>query len=280
MKSIKDKAMIINLSISQWSGRKYDRKITHEVNTTHGTKDAGRFNKILVSKDSLRPLATLTSRIRSYHMFNTLPWGDNGDRLLPAYNYFKYYEGFRKLRKEFDELADEFANEYPFLIEEAEINLNGMFNQLDYPPVDNIRNRFSVGAIALPVPDKDDFRFNIPLEGEVEILRNEMGVEIENRHAAAVGDLLKRVSDAVRVAKKAVSNLDSKSNARFHSSLLTNIEKLVDVIPSLNYTDNPKVAKAAEKLKGLMYDSSVIKSDPAAREDFLAKSAKLEKLLF
>ncbi len=55
--SISDFAMLVSLNIRQWSGRKLDRAVTKEVDKSHGATDGGRYNKLLVDKAHLDPIA-------------------------------------------------------------------------------------------------------------------------------------------------------------------------------------------------------------------------------
>src|SRR6185369_3013865 len=86
-----EKAVLASLNISQWSGRKLDRKITDEVNESHGAvADAGRYNKLLVAKVTLDPIQQIVGEARSYHIRMTLPWSDSGTRILPSALYLEY----------------------------------------------------------------------------------------------------------------------------------------------------------------------------------------------
>src|SRR5574340_1123555 len=78
-------AMLASLNISMWTARKYDRKVTTEATRSHGAaEDAGRFNKLLVPKTAIQPLEQAAGAARREHDEWTLPWGNNGERLLPG----------------------------------------------------------------------------------------------------------------------------------------------------------------------------------------------------
>lgn len=67
MKNLAEKALLVTLNISQWSARKYDRKVTEEVNDTHQAKDAGRFNKLLIDKTHLDEIQKIVNEARHFH---------------------------------------------------------------------------------------------------------------------------------------------------------------------------------------------------------------------
>jgi hypothetical protein len=87
---ITERAMLAAVHISIWTAVKHDRKISRDVASQHGAhRDAGRYNKqLLRGADKLDELRTLAGQIRQYFYRITLPWSDEGFRLLPSNFYF------------------------------------------------------------------------------------------------------------------------------------------------------------------------------------------------
>lgn len=278
---MKDKALIVSIKIRQWSGRKFDRKITSEVNQNHGTNDAGRFNKILVDKGEISKINKIGNSVRAFVYHNTLPWGDNGDRLLPASNYFAFMQGLKPLKDEFDQATNDFCANYQALVDDAENTLNGLFNRLDYPSFAEIQDKFEIKVGLTPLPDAEDFRFELVSDAEIDKIREEIGVELGGRHKAAMSSLMKRCKDALSSAVGAVTRLNSKDGSnRFHSSLMDNIKELVDIIPSLNYANDPDIERLRLAMKKMITDPSTLKSSPELRESYLDRAAHLENMFF
>ncbi len=87
--------MLCGLRISGWSARKLDRKVTDETNHAHGAaSDAGRYNKALLAKDALAAVVTAANAARTFHYARTLPWLDDGARILPAAAYADFAPAF------------------------------------------------------------------------------------------------------------------------------------------------------------------------------------------
>ena len=126
--SLKEKCMIVNLAISQWSARKYDRNVSNEVAQNHAATDAGRFNKILIAGEALKQIAKVANSARNFHYQNSLSWSDNGDRILPSENFFNYTSEMLKFKSEFDDLVREFIANYPSLVQDAKLRLNTLFS--------------------------------------------------------------------------------------------------------------------------------------------------------
>src|SRR5574343_976798 len=162
---LSEKALLVRLSISQWTARKHDKRVTAEVARNHNTAaDVGRYNKRLVGDRAIKAVAKVANAARTDHYYHTLPWLDDGARILPSKNYIKYCEVMRSHKAEFDAVADQFSADYPQLREQAERDLNGLFDINDYPPTWEIRNKFGFELGFLPLPETTDFRVILQAE--------------------------------------------------------------------------------------------------------------------
>ena len=84
-------AMLVSLRITAWSGRLYDRQASNHVAAQHdASASAGRYNKRLLPKAAFAALTATVSEARSQHYANSLPWDDQGSRLLTVANYEAY----------------------------------------------------------------------------------------------------------------------------------------------------------------------------------------------
>lgn len=235
--NLSDKAMLVSLSVSQWTARKLDKKVTKEVAERHQVADGfGRYNKNLVNRDSIQQIQSVSSAIRQYHYENTMPWNDNGDRLLPASNYLQYTEQMRKYRSQFDEAVDSFCASYPVLVEDARVQLNGLFVEADYPPVESIRGRFSVSVDVNPIPIASDFRVTLN-DDEVQTIKQSIELRSQEKLEIATRDLWQRLYEAINHMAKTLR--DPEKN--FKNSLVGNVKELSDLLPRLNVTNDPKL---------------------------------------
>lgn len=216
---LQDNSLIVSLSVCIWSARKLDRKVTDEVNKSHNASDdAGRYNKLLVSKEHLDKIQKVMGESRIFHYENTLPWGDNNERLLPASNYFDYVQKMAEFKGKFERETQEFLANYDKVIEEAKVRLNGMFRDADYPSRQEIVNKFSFKNSFMPVPDTD-FRIKLK-EEEVQKLREQLKTEVTNRLEEAVKDTWTRIKDQLQHMRDRLRNPD----AIFRDSLFNNLK--------------------------------------------------------
>src|SRR5262252_3596972 len=156
------KAVLVSVSISQWTARKLDKRVTDKVNREHNAADdAGRYNKLLIEQKRLAEINTLVSKARSLHYDLTRPWADEGPRILPNALYAKFAEKFREIKREFERAADAFARGYPDFVEERRRALNGLFRADDYPSPAAIREKFKLEMTVTTFPDAEDFRADL-----------------------------------------------------------------------------------------------------------------------
>lgn len=257
--NIHGRAMLVRLSVSVWTARKYDRKVTDEVNKQHAAgKDAGRFNKHLFGgKDSSKSHAAVVaaaSAARTAHYANTLPWADEGWRLLPTANYFEYTETIRKTKAAFETAVAEFMAEYPDLRENARRLLNGMYKEEDYPTASKLASAFACSTEFAPVPAAGDFRLDLPADklGEIE---ESTTARVQRATADAMRDAWGRLASVVEKLGERLSEPD----AIFRDSLIGNVSEMTSILTRLNITDDPALegmrARVEERLANLNPDS-------------------------
>lgn len=267
--SLAEKALLVTLNICQWSARKFDKKATQEVNEAHGATDAGRFNKALIAKDHLKEIGTVANEARTFHYDNTLPWDDNGQRLLPSSNYFEYTQAMGVFKNKFEGLVREFSKGYPQMIDEARQRLNGLFNAADYPA--NVSDKFDVKTTFMPMPEAADFRLNLNSQ-EVEKLRADIEGEVNSRFAQAHKDIYTRIATQLKAMHERLSNKDNV----FRDSLFENLRELIDLLPRLNIADDANITALTAELKTVYADPTAVRTNTMLRAE---KAAQVEDIL-
>jgi len=243
-KSLTQKAMLINLSISQWTARKHDTAATKRVAEDFGNAAAtGRYNKLLIAQDALKKIASTVTAARTFYYSNTLPWTDDGNRMLPATSYMEFTDEMRRLRNLFNNAVDDFEANYPALIEQARDMLAGLFNPDDYPSAAQIRRKYAFNFDVSPLPAAEDFR--VMLQGdEVEQIQRSITERAEQRVNTAMADLYERL---YKVVSKAADSLKDPK-AIFHDTLIGNIVEITELLPKLNIANDP----ALEELRKIV----------------------------
>lgn len=270
--SLNEKAMIVYLNISCWSARKYDRKISKEIETRYNADEAGRYNKVLIAKEHQQNIKKIISNIRTFHYENTLPWNDNGGRLLPSANYFNYVKSVREFQDEYEQEVAKFLLVYPSLKDEARSRLNGMFNEDDYLHVATLREKYAFQNQIAPIPEADDFRVTLSAD-EVESIRESIEEQLKKSTEVAMQDVWDRLFKVVQHMIERLSDPDKK----FKNSLVENVKNLCALLPKLNITNNPSlnavIKEAEEKLT--VYDPEVLRQNQDIRNQTAEDAQKI-----
>jgi hypothetical protein len=260
-----DKALLVQLNISQWTARKYDRKVTKDILTQHGASmGAGRFNKSLLPMNGyLDSVHNKATAIRQKYYTNTLPWGIEGTQMLPSANYLEFMTEFRKEKGEWESLVAEFISNYSRLKEDAKRLLpNGLYNESDYPCDDSIHEKFNIDMAVFPVPS-DDFRVEI---GDAEL--NSIQQDVERRVAEAseiaMADIWQRLYDRV----KHMSEKLADPKAIFRDTMVENTRELCALLPRLNFADDPNLEDLRQQVEGsLLLHPDALRNNPVLRDE-------------
>lgn len=260
--SLNSKAMIVTLNVSCWTARKQDRRVAEEVDAAHNAKDAGRYNKLLIDKKYLDPLTSHAGAIRQYHYKMTLPWMDNGGRLLPSKLFMEYRSGLEQLKTKFETLVNDFITIYDQrLIQDARIRLGTLYEPGDYPPGHELRSKFGVETDILPVPSGSDFRVDVA-NSEVTRIQEEITRRVEQRQKQAMKDAWARVREVVST----IYERTSADKAIIRDSLMDNAIELVRLLPGLNVSDDPALTSLTTEITDkLLVDVWTLRNSKATR---------------
>ncbi len=243
---ITERAMLAAVHISIWTATKHDRKISRDVANQHGAHQAaGRYNKqLLHGADKLDELRTLAGQIRQYFYEITLPWSDEGFRLLPSNFYFDLMGRMREFEASFDQGVNSFLTVYPQYVDQVRPELNGLFREEDYPSAEKLRSKFGIKLDILPIPSGGDFRVEMSAEEHARVSR-EIDANVRQSLTRGTEDLWKRLREVV---SHMVDRLN-EPESRFHGSLVTNVFDLVEILPRLNVNKDEDLNRFAEQVR-------------------------------
>lgn len=272
--SLTKKLIIVNLSISQWSGRKYDAEASKEVDNLHNAYDAGRFNKVLIVSKEFDAISKNANAARRYHNKVTLPWEDGGQRILPIEQYFDYIKELDTFQDKHKALVKEFIDVYEDARKESESKLGTLYKESDYPDANELLSKFRMKYIFTPITDGSDLRVNLSKD-ELKAVRKNVQDGLNEKINAAKGDIYKRITEVVQ---KLYDKLNDK-NGVFRDTLIHNIEALVEFIPSINFDDDPEITKLIKKLNKLCVSPNSIRTNVQKRAKVKKRAKKLLKQL-
>lgn len=257
--------MLVDLRVSQWTGRKMDKRVSKAVADANSVAEgSGRYYKTLLDPAVMKSIQQLVTTARNEHYAMTLPWSDDGPRVLSSQLYFTYMQKMRERKDEFLAKVNGLLSEYPYHREEAKRLLGNLFSETDYPTPDELSAKYGFHVRVLPLPKGSDFRCNIPDEELAEV-RQQMNSENDA--------LLKRATDEAysRVHKVAQAYVDrlAETDTVFRDSLVGNARELVELLPALNITNDPRLDELTDKLATYLarYEPKTLRTNMGARKE-------------
>lgn len=264
MTTLSERALLVSLNISVWSGRKLDKSETAVVvSRNNASKNAARVNKALLPEAAaLHKITTATGAIRTFVYKRTAPWGD-GVQIMQSSGYLDFMQEYQKLRGDWERAVDDFLFEYPSLKVRAQNSLGSLFDPNDYPDVDDLRRRFKLDMRFLPVPNANDWRVDLGDE-LVEDLKRGVEEQVRAAQDAAMQSVFERI---YKMAENAHARLkDPKS--RFHDTLVSNAVELCEILPTLNITGDKRVESLRKVLQTTLgkHNPDTLRKDPLVRK--------------
>ena len=277
--SIGSSAMLVELNISTWTARKLDKKVSAEVDVAKGAKtSAVNVNKnLLAGTGFLDTITKYAANARAWHLSQTLPWSDNGQRLLPVSNFITYKEQLGKLNENFDALVGKFIEAYPNLVSAAAFQLGDLFNRDEYPEADAIARKFKFNYNFFPVPQAGDFRVDIGEEArkEIEASCNSLS---NSRIESAMKDAWSRLHEHLLRMSERLDYDEVADKKIFRDTLVENAVELVDMLRHFNITRDASMEQARLALHDAIhgYEASDLRENFVARE---AVKRKVDEIL-
>ena len=259
------KAMLSAIHFNGWSARKHDKKASRDIAAqNNASEDAGRYNKTLLKDcEKFDALKTLETRIRQYFYKITLPWSDDGQRILSSDLYYEFMEKMREFASEYRMAVNEFLDVYENYIDDNKPRLGDMHQRTEYPTIAKLKERFDFTYEVLPLPVGGDFRVNFSEEEQARIAQD---IDRNSREKLQNGiqDLWFRLHKVVAKMAQTLSDPDKG----FHKTLVTNIEDLVEVLPQLNITGDANLTNLTNQVKTQLcqFSAEMLKNDAVTRQ--------------
>jgi hypothetical protein len=247
--SIGSSAMLGELKISCWTGRKKDKSasasVTSQNYADNGTASVNK--KLLGNCDELAAIQNFVANTRNRHYSMTMPWSDLGMRLLPTAQYFKYHQTMTELQNEFEGMVDAFCNNYAWEVSRAQARIGSLFRAEDYPTEESIRSKFAFNISYIPIPEAGDFRVDVGNEQ-----RDVLESHYNEYYSKQLGSAMQHVWDRTY---KVLSNMSERldyggadKKKVFRDSLVENVLDIVGLLDVCNVTGDSQMSEMARKL--------------------------------
>jgi hypothetical protein len=273
------KALLVCVSIHMFGNRVVEQEIADDT-AKNLEAEAGSFftTKKLIGRKDLTEVTSLFSQFKAHHYQNTAPWLDNGYRVLPATHYLAYVNEARTLKDAALAKVEEFCTvTYPKLRDSAAKRLGKAYRESDYPTPAELRHRWGIEIHFTPIPDKADFRVDLPAK-ELAQINKDIDAQVASALENATQDLFERLYRVVLAMRDRLNKVSSeppekgKRKGSFRESAITNVRELCELLPKLNFTGNKDLARLAKEVSTSLgaHDAEALRDDVAMRHKAVA----------
>lgn len=283
--SIANRAMKFRLSRGGTKRRVRDRDAEAVVKQQLG--DEGQIVSRQLFKDKSNLVGQYQNKANemyAYHIKSTLPFGDEGSRVLPNTSYFTYTQKMNDFISELALLRNQILSTWDALVQ-ADITQRN--NDLaaqgkpqsaqvgDYPTVQQMENTLYVSWFPEPISTINDFRFNLEPE-MLDVVQRQFDDMIAQCSAERFNRMLTPVSAFI----EKLTHYKGDKGQRWYDSFVDNLAAIPEEIRALNIVDDPVVDTFIEEIEKMMRpyapNPSMLKEDSQAREELKKKLEVLE----
>lgn len=279
---ISGRALLVGLRIRVWSGEKRDKKVTREICEAKGAADKSlRASKSLLG-DSIKPVQVAESALRDYANERTLPFMDNGLRIIRSSKVQEFKLGMMEPERAFTRAVSMFIADYATTKERARTTLGLAYSDADFPGAHELPGRFGVDTTFLPMPRADDFRIAMT-EDEMEMVRNScegaMRDSVRDAVMRAVGQLRKPIALMTERLRGYGKDGQGKAVGIFRDTLVENIRSVIDLAPHLNVTDDPRIDAVVFEMKKhlAVHEGDALRVSPHLRDEVATQAERILK---
>ena len=278
--SLASSAMLVELNISVWTGRKKDKRESKTVaNQNYADSNVVSVNKMLLGDcDELKAINELKGRMRNHvHYAMTMPWSETV-RLLSTKAYPDYHQQMTALIAEGEQLVDTFVENFDFHKVRANAQLGNLYVASDYPTSEEIRSKFGFRLNYMPLPDSGDFRVDIGNEAMAQ-LKQDYDKFYGDQLSNAMGDLWKRMHTALTNMSDKLTDSNGKKQV-FRDSLVSNALSMVDLLTTCNVTGDSQMEAMRQRLESTLRgvtpeglrDDEFLRAETKGKVDDILKS--------
>lgn len=254
MATISNDCMVLNIHTGVWLGHRHDKDATKTITEqSNAETDAARVNKHLIATKYLQPITTMASSIRHHFHKNTLPWKDNGDRLLVRQRYMQFMQEHGELSRKFDQAVDNFVTvDYPAAVTQAEFRMGSMFKPEEYPSAEELRSKFYVRLDIDSVTEAGDFRVEMD-KTTLDGVRRNIEDALQQRLTRAMNDVWSRLANTLKSFAECTA-----SDGALKKATVDNLEAIVELLPDLNIVNDPKLEQIRQEIKAALTGHDVV----------------------
>lgn len=262
-----EQGVLVQFSVSIWGGM---AKIPPAKMKTEASEDMTKGSKFLLDRSYFKPVEQVRNAARSYLRVHSLPFPVAGIFFIPKNMVIEVEQSLLRYQDDFQQETDCFIAQFENAKMLAQLKLNGLFNEKDYP--DDMASKFGFrwqffamtapGRMSMISPEmyeREQFRFQ-------EMIRDFR----EN----AVTVLRMRFSEMVDRIVERLSGEDKK----FKNSTIGNLHAFLATFDELNINNDVELQREVARCKEILagVDPNSLRSDAEFRRGVAKKMTEVQ----
>lgn len=268
--------VIVKFRSSLNTGNIRDKKLTAESIQEHGvTGKRLSVRKYIMQGAELNEVINLIQSARNYLNSKSLPWLDEGIRIVPATHILDLTGEMKDRIRKILVAREKLLLKYEEIIERDKKELNGTFDIADYPSPDSLREKFNADIEIRPVAT--DFRVTGIDAAVQRTIQDQVASSIETAVKEAKHYQLEQVHQLL-------THLHDKLSVKDKGFKVTSIENVInacDDIRNLALVDDPEMFKLAESVASVFKNvnaDNLRENETERKEVADASFAKLKEI--
>jgi hypothetical protein len=268
---LRAKTVAVRLRINRWGVRKalddpHNRRAADEFDASADYLSASK--KLINTKHPLyRPITAALNKARQYWQGMTVPYPEDGIRLLRADRVSEFEQGLEQIRQELLSALIAFQCEFSEIKWKARQDLGDLYNNEDYP--DSVVDLFKINHEYSEVVPASHL---MELHPEI-YQREQMRIRQRFEEAVAMAEsaFLDELNQLVEHCIERLTDVDSSGKSKkFNDSLIGNFREFIDRFSKLDIGSNQALTDVVGKLKNITHcvEPDMLRRHSAFREAF------------
>lgn len=252
-------AVLVELSITTFSGRRKDKTTQAEVTRAKGSgskRAASVYKNLFADCEELDAINNFAAKVRTgTHYRLTQPWSYSGPAILASTLITTYSEDMNEARDHFFSLVKTFLDKYDTLIAAAAFKLGTLFDRREYPSRQEVEAAFSFNVSMTPLPSSGDFRVDLE-QAALDALQADYEARMAERTQVMMRDAWDRM---YKVLSRMATQLDVDANGKkkkVYDTLLSSPAELCGLLKHFNVTGDPTLEAARKQLEDMLFGVS------------------------
>ena len=247
--TLRDKAMLVSLRRNQFNPAKLDRSATGIAEAAlQAQKGAGKYTKRLLKNcDQLKAAQEKYRLIYEYYRDNSLPWMNDGVRIIPTTAYLDFMTTIGTMKSEAETAVRDLYNVWDQAVAADAQHLGGMFNPLDYPTKDEMLRQWNIRVNVMPVPSAEDFRVDISEEDKADL-----DAAVKEVEEQATVEVLTQLLKPVKAMADKLSVPIGQEGSVFRDTLVSNLSDVCRRAKNLNINNDQRISETIKEVENVL----------------------------